>query len=137
VKPIRVLSAPIAEVMKHVEIGYPGPEFAYVAELTLEGAVSRLDESFDVIACSVHFNNGQFFDFLRLAKAHPTARHIPFIVVHTGKEAFFDYISQSVEIASKAMGAEAVVPLFKWHEELGTDAALKKYQDFIRKVVGR
>jgi hypothetical protein len=137
VKPIRVLSAPIAEVMKYVEIGYPKPDFEYVAELTLEGAVKRLDEPFDVIACSVHFDNWQVYDFLRLAKAHPKAKHIPFLVIHTGKEVFSKYICQSVEIASHSLGAEAVIPLSRWHDELGVNGALKKYQDFIRSVVNR
>lgn len=116
---------------------YPAPEFDYTPVLTLAEAIAELDHPYDLIACSVHFNDGQFYDFLRMTKAHPVARDVPFLVHFTGMETRHHYISQSVEIASKALGAAEIIPIYQWRNELGNDAAFSKYREVIRKWVGR
>jgi hypothetical protein len=40
-----------------------------------------------------------------------------------------------VEIASRALGAAAVMPLAKWREELGDEAGIEKYRNSIRKLL--
>ncbi|MDQ9172019.1 hypothetical protein Q8A64_16510 [Oxalobacteraceae bacterium R-40] len=134
---IKVLSASIPDALPVLPQAYPAPEFEYTAVLTLPEAISSLEQPFDLIALSVHFNNGQFYDFLRLAKAHPIAKDTPVLVHFTGMENRLHYISQSVEIASKAIGAAEVIPIYQWRNELGNEAAFEKYREVIRKWVGR
>ncbi|GIZ52760.1 hypothetical protein [Noviherbaspirillum aridicola] len=134
---IRVLSATVPEALPVLGEAYPAPEFDYTAVLTLSEAVAMLDRPFDLIACSVHFNDGQFYDFLRMTKAHPVARDTPFLVHFTGMESKRHYVSQSVEIASRALGASDIIPIYQWRSELGNEAAFRKYQDVVRKWVGR
>lgn len=110
--PIRVLTATVLEAMPVLGEAYPAPDFDYTAVLTLTEAINQLEQRYDVIACSVYFNDGQFYDFLRIAKAHPIARDIPFLVHFTGLENRRHYVSQSVEIASKALGAAEVIPIY-------------------------
>lgn len=136
-KPIRVLSAAIADALPILPQAYPAPEFEYTAVLSMPEAVNCLERPFDLIALSVHFNSGQFYDFLRLAKAHPVARDTPVLVHFTGTENRHHYISQSVEIASKALGAAEVIPIYQWRNELGNEAAFEKYREVIHKWVGR
>lgn len=136
-KPIRILTATVADAVPVLDAAYPAPEFAYTATLTLADAIGLLDQPHDLIACSVHFNNGQFYEFLRIAKAHPVARNTPFLVHFTGMESKRHHIAQSVEIASKALGADEIVPMYQWRSELGDEAAFRKYRDVINKWVRR
>lgn len=136
-KPIRVLSCAVQEVLPILDQVYVSPDYVYTAEVTLIGALKRLEEPLDLIAISVHFNNGQFYDFLRLAKAHPKAKTVPIIVVHAGNEGNYEYIAQSVEIASKALGAAAVVPMTQWRQSMGDEAAFRKYREVIESVLAR
>jgi CheY-like chemotaxis protein len=137
VQPIRVLTATVPEAIPVLDDAYPAPEFEYIVALTFTEAVDQLEQQYDLIACSVHFNDGQFYDFLRIAKSHPIARDIPILVHFTGLESKHHYISQSVEIASKALGAAEVIPIYQWRSELGNEDAFKKYRKIIHKWVGR
>lgn len=137
VQPIRILTATIPDALSVLGEAYPAPEFEYDAVLTLADAIDHFEQPYDLIACSVHFNDGQFYDFLRLAKAHPVARDTPFLVHFTGMESRRHFISQSVEIASKALGASEIIPIYQWRSELGNEAAFMKYREVIRKWVGR
>lgn len=136
-EPIKVLTATVPEALAVLSEAYPAPELEYTPVLALAEAVSCLDQPYDVIACSMHFNDGQFYDFLRIAKAHPIARDIPFLVHFTGMESKRHYVAQSVEIASKALGAAEIIPIYQWRHELGNEAAFKKYREVIHKWVGR
>lgn len=137
VKPIRVLTATIPDALSVLGEAYPTPEFQYTAVLTLAEAIEQFEQPYDVIACSVHFNDGQFYDLLRMVKAHPVARNAPFLVHFTGMESKHHYITQSVEIASKALGAAEIVPIYQWRSELGNEAAFKRYREVIRRWIGR
>lgn len=135
--PIKILTASIPDAIAVLGDAYPAPEFEFTVVLTLGEAISHLEQPLDLIALSVHFNDGQFYDFLRMVKAHPIARDTPVLVHFTGMENKHHYIAQSVEIASKALGAAEVIPIYQWHAELGNEAAFKKYREIIHKWVGR
>ncbi|WP_334186602.1 hypothetical protein [Noviherbaspirillum sp.] len=136
-KPIKVLTAAVPEALPVLGEAYPAPEFEYTPALTLAEAITLLEQPYDLIACSVHFNDGQFYDFLRIVKLHPIARDAPFLVHFTGMESKHHYVAQSVEIASKALGASEVIPIYQWRAELGNEAAFRKYREVMRKWVGR
>jgi CheY-like chemotaxis protein len=134
-KTIKILAATIPKLFPVIQQVYTAPEFCCEAYTTLSAAEAALNKNFDLIVCGVHFNDGQFYDFLRLAKAHPHTRHIPFVVVLADKESKSHYISQSVETASKALGADKVIPLSQWRDELGDEAAFEKFRYTIRKLL--
>jgi hypothetical protein len=53
VKPMTVLTATVGEAIPVLSEAYPPPEFEYIAVLTLAGAISQLDQPYNLIACSV------------------------------------------------------------------------------------
>lgn len=129
-----ILIATRQELLPLAQRVYPEPEFTFSFFSTLDEAVNALNEEFDLITCGVHFGDGQLYDFLRIAKSHGNTRNVPFVIVDTGNTALSPFIQQSVEIAARALGAAAVLPLTKWREELGDEAALEKYRNNIRKL---
>jgi hypothetical protein len=60
---------------------------------------------------------------------------VPFVIVDTGTVALAPFIRQSVDIAARALGAAAVLPLTQWREEFGDEAAFEKYRNSIRKLL--
>lgn len=81
----------------------------------------------------MHFGDGQVYDFLRLAKASPESKNVPFFIIDSGKDQLYPYVLQSVEIASKALGAAAVIPITRWRRELGDERAFEAYRQAIRR----
>jgi hypothetical protein len=130
-----VLVAARPELLQVAQKVYMPPEFTAIFCLTLQEAVAALDRPLDLIACGVHFGDGELYDFLRLAKAHPTARNVPFLVVDSGQEELYHYVHQSVDIASKALGAAAVIPITRWRNEMGDEQAFETYRKTIRKLL--
>jgi hypothetical protein len=96
---------------------------------TMQDAYAALIGPVDLIACSVHFGEGAMYDLLRYAKALPDTKAIPFVAVHGADTALSPVMRQSVEIATRALGAEAFVELAKWRSQLGEDKAYAKLMD--------
>lgn len=130
-----VLVATRPELLPTAQQIYLEPEFNLIFCTTLLSAVTALDQEIDLIACGVHFGDGHVYDLLRLAKAHPKAKHIPFLVVDSGTVELYPYVHQSVEIASRALGATSVIPIAKWRRELGDAAAFETYRQALRKIL--
>jgi hypothetical protein len=49
---------------------------------TLREAVSLLDTGVDAVVCGIYFADGEVFDLLRLVKANPKTKHIPFFTAY-------------------------------------------------------
>jgi hypothetical protein len=114
---------------------YIQPEFGFIFCSTLHDAVIALEKEINLIACGVHFGDGEVYDLLRLAKAHPKTKNIPFLVIDSGTVELNSYVQQSVEIASRALGSAAVIPIAKWRRELGDEIAFETYRQAIRKIL--
>jgi CheY-like chemotaxis protein len=135
--PTTVLVATRPELLPVAHQIYLQPEFKLLFCTTLPEAVYALEQQIDLIACGVHFGDGEVYDFLRLAKAHPNTKNIPFLVIDSGTAELYSYVQQSVEIASRALGAAAVIPITKWRRELGDQGAFETYRQAIRKVLAQ
>ena len=86
-----------------IRVLHEGQAQAYIKSMqgrTSAEAIEQFEQPYDVIACSVHFNDGQFYDLLRMVKAHPVARNAPFLVHFTGMESKHHYITQSRRASS-------------------------------------
>jgi CheY-like chemotaxis protein len=88
----------------------------------------------DLIACGIHFGEGELYDLLRYAKALPRTKAIPFIAVYGSGTELSPAMRQSVEIATRALGADAFVELAQWKAELGDEKAHKKLRDVFDKL---
>jgi len=119
--PKTILVATRLELLPLVTEIYTKPEFELVFCSTLKDAVANFHEKIDLIACGVHFGEGEIYDLLRLAKANQKVRHKPFLVIDSSKDELYPAIYQSIEIASMALGAHAVIPIRKWRKELGDE----------------
>jgi CheY-like chemotaxis protein len=130
-----VLVATRPELLAAAHQIYLKPEFNLVFCTTLNEAVESMDQEIDLIACGVHFGDGEVYDLLRRAKAHPKTRNVPFLVIDSGEVELFSYVEQSVEIASRALGATAVIPITRWRRELGDEGAFENYRQAMRRIL--
>lgn len=96
-----------------------------------ENAESALGKGVDVAMCGLHFDEGRMLDFLRLAKEHANTRSIPFICVKSTEDVLSPVMLQSVEAASKALGAENFINLHAWRTTIGDEKAFQKLRDYI------
>lgn len=112
-----------------------GDGFILKSVTRLEEATLALDEV-DAVLCNIHFDEGALFDLLRLAKAHKRARSVPFFVIDSSAIPATPAITQSIGIASKALGAEEVIHLTRMVSELGERAACLKVLQLVRDRLG-
>jgi hypothetical protein len=74
------------------------------------------------------------FDLLRLSKANPATRAIPFICLRVVEGELDQTLYQSVDIASTALGAARFVDLFRLKRMCGKEEANKKLRDLVEKL---
>lgn len=106
-------------------------EFCY----NLNDAITALGHGVDGIVCGLHFGEGEFFDFLQHAKSNPGTRSIPFFCLHGSGGSLSTPIQKSIEIATKAAGAERYIQISKMRAELGDEEAFKKIRGLINELV--
>lgn len=80
---------------------------------TMEEAIRLLNsESFALIVCGMQFDDSRMFDLLRHCKSDPTHRNVPFGCIRLVDSNYSSpVILESLEIASKALGATAFLDL--------------------------
>lgn len=107
--------------------------FPYLFVETLAEAKVALGPDIGLIMCSLDFgdHNG-LFDLLRSAKANETTRQLPFLCLKANEDQLTPTILQSVEIATRAYGAEKLVMLYDWRMQYGLDGALEKLRALVR-----
>lgn len=78
---------------------------------TLETAEQMLrDRPFDLIVCTVFFDESRMFDLLRLAKSTPEWQRIPFVCARLRRHVLEASISrEAIAFTCKALGASAFV----------------------------
>lgn len=69
-------------------------------------------QNFDLIICTLSFDDSRMFDFLRLAKSRTDWRRIPFICARARANLMRTPIAiEAVEFTSRALGAVAFVDI--------------------------
>ena len=133
--PKKLLAATVTESVEHLDTVYA--EHAMLLCVTrLEDALAALDDGVDGVICNVHFDEGAMFDLLRTVRSHKTARDIPFIVIDASSTTISSAITQSVKIASMALGANDVIQISKWIAEMGVNAAVLKTRTIVLDYLG-
>lgn len=112
-----------------------GKYFNLIVVTRMPDAVSAMDKGVDLIMCNVHFDDGALYDLLRIAKVHPLARSTPFFVVDASHTMSSPAIRHSIEIASKALGADMVIDMARWRHSMGEEAATTKVLGLVQEYV--
>jgi hypothetical protein len=102
---------------------------------TLREAVSLLDAGVDAVVCGIYFADGQVFDLLRLVKANPKTKHIPFFTAYDSAGELMTGVEQGIETATRALGGEGFIPLTRWRSESGDDKAFEKVRNRLDKAL--
>ncbi|MFC5513559.1 hypothetical protein ACFPOU_20885 [Massilia jejuensis] len=131
----KLLAATVTESLEHLRTVY-GEHTNLVCVVRLEDALAALDNGVDAVICNVHFDDGALFDLLRTVRAHKTARDIPFIVIDASSTTTSPAITQSIKIASTALGANDVIQISKWIAEMGIGAAVLRTRAIVLGYLG-
>jgi hypothetical protein len=110
------------------------PHFELRFSTSLDHARLLLDQDIDLVACDTHFDDCRMFDLLRLSKANPISRPIPFLCLRVVEGALDKTLYQSVDIASSALGAAAFVDLFDLKNKCGDERAYKKLNNLVARL---
>jgi hypothetical protein len=116
---------------RDISLKHLGGHYEVIICLNMQDAYGALIGPVDLIACGIHFGDGAMYDLLRYAKALPDTKTIPFLSVNGAEAALSPVIRQSVEIATRALGADAFVELAQWRLQLGDDRAYEKMRGVI------
>lgn len=109
--------------------------FTLIGAGSVAEAQSRVVQGIDLILCGLHFDEGRMFDLLRYVKANPATKSIPFLCIKSGDGTLSPALLESVEIASKALGADGFVVLHDWKKDFGDDAAYEKLRHLINRLI--
>lgn len=101
---------------------------------TVPKALAILDESFDVILCGVHFDDSRMFDMLRIAKADPRTRAVPFVCYRNLDTDLGPTVVEGLEISTKALGAAMFVDFCTLKRRLGVPSADAHFRDLVLAV---
>jgi CheY-like chemotaxis protein len=112
-------------------------DFELIITDSIDHARSHLEEGIDLIACDTHFDDCRMFDLLRISKANPVTRPIPFLCLRVVEGALDQTLYQSVDIASSALGAAAFIDLFELKRNSGDAQAHKRLNSLIAQLAAR
>jgi hypothetical protein len=76
------------------------------------------------------------FDLLRYAKADPGTRRIPFLCIRVIEGGLDDTLYQSVDIATKALGAAGFIDLLRWETKFGAEEAHQRLRNLVDELAG-
>jgi CheY-like chemotaxis protein len=89
------------------------PDCELVVVNTVDKAYERLSHGvYHLIISAVHLEyDGSVFDFLKLAKGHPTTRNVPFVFYCSQSSTFARSVRDGLQIAARALGAEKYITM--------------------------
>jgi len=72
-----------------------------------------------LVLCDCQFDDGRMYDLLRYMKATPALSTVPFMAIRVREGKLDDAMYESVKIATRALGANGFVDLFRWQLRYG------------------
>ncbi|MBI4522428.1 MAG: hypothetical protein HY695_01305 [Deltaproteobacteria bacterium] len=107
-----------------------GRELTFVSTLTDAHAALKADH-FDMIMIGVHFDESRMFDLLRYVRADAKYDRVPVVCFRgiTVPNAKGKVVLEAVEVACKAMGANAFFDLMGFADDTVGNAAVRKIID--------
>lgn len=110
-------------------------DFELVLCHTLEEARQALfGGGIDLIIAGIHFDESRMFNLLRYAQADPVTNGIPFLCLKILDDQIAPTFMQSVEIASRALGARDFIDFSEWRARLGDGEAFSRLRE---RILGR
>ncbi len=98
---------------------------------THDQALHKLNSSFDLIICSLHFDNGRMYELLKYAKSISELKTIPFLCVQMTGDILPFGTYKGMSKAFDLLGGDLFVQVARWRIEFGDEEAFKKLQDVI------
>ncbi len=112
-----------------------GGRFEIIFCTSMQDAFAALIGPVDLIACSMNFGEGAVYDLLRYVKSLPDTKKIPFVVIYDSDDPLLPAMRQSVEIATRALGAEAFAELARWSARVGNAKAYEKLMGILNDLM--
>jgi CheY-like chemotaxis protein len=93
-------------------------------------------QAFDLIVCTILFDDSRMFDFLRLAKSRPDWRGIPFVCTRAQVTTIPNRVAiEAVAFTCKALGAEAFLDIA--NREKDPESGMRRDIEELLKAPGR
>ncbi|WP_151637415.1 hypothetical protein [Noviherbaspirillum aerium] len=108
--------------------------FDFTIRHRLAEAVEGLDESFGLIVCGVHFDQGAMFDLLATAKAHPAASLVPFFLVLREETHHSPSVITGIRSAATVRGADAFIDMRDLKTQMDEQQMLVHLRNIVRDV---
>lgn len=125
----RMLAADVPEGLKAL-CNIFAPQMEITCASSIEDAVRQLAD-IDVIVCGLHFDDSRMFDFLRIVKASPLTRAIPFVCYRDLDSELAPTMLESLQIAIKALGGTAYVDVYIFKKVYGVDQADNQFRQVV------
>lgn len=101
---------------------------------SLKAAEAGIDEQVGLIVCGVHFDHGSMFDLLRLVKAHPVGRGIPFFLVLREDTSHPLPVIKGIKGAAALLGADEFIDLGELRMTMDTQAMFDTLREKARRA---
>ena len=103
-----------------------------VFAFTIDDALRKLrGGGFDLIICTIHFDDSRMFDFERLA--HAAAPEVPFVCARLLDSILKDSLYEAMRVAVESLGGE-FIDRQELHHRLGPEAGDR---EFTKRVLSR
>lgn len=110
--------------------------FRFVAAPTYASARQLIQPDTALVVCGCHFDDGHMYDLLRFMKARPELKDIPFLAIRILEGELDDTIYESVKIATRALGANGFIDLFRLQRQHGEAEANHRLTQRILALAG-
>jgi CheY-like chemotaxis protein len=111
----KILVAASAEPRAFLERVLAGHEF-FCAETLARAAQLLGEQSFDLIICTIVFDESKMFDLLRLAKSMPERQRIPFVCARVMTHILRSPTARkAAAFTTRELGAEAFLDVADYH----------------------
>jgi CheY-like chemotaxis protein len=106
------------------------PDCETVVVRTVDKAFDCLNQGvYHLIISAVHLEyDGSVFDFLKLAKGHPSTRDVPFVFYCSQSSTFARSVRDGLQIAARALGAEKYITM----EMFDVDDLRAEFLDYLK-----
>lgn len=108
--------------------------FSHVASMA--EARQALQPDTPLVVCGCHFDDGRMYDLLRYMKASSALRGVPFMAIRVLEGELEDALYESVKIATRALGGDSFVDLYRWQRLYGEAEAAHRLTQRIVSLAG-
>ena len=103
---------------------------------TVDQARQLITAETPLVLCGCHFDDGRMYDLLRSMKATAGLAQVPFLAIRVLEGGLDDTLYESVKIATRALGADGFVDLFRWQRRYGAAEAAHRLTQRIEALAG-